>query len=1018
MLGSLSSYYRNLPEDIPFTWDFLELLDPDEVFGGPEVSDRLKRHEIQKGDIIFTPPSQWVEYAFQIFDKAQHKLVAFPFTNRKYLKEVYDSQSKSFVMLFGRQSEKCCKSAKVLSFSGELLEIQDIRPGDALLSMDESFRVVPQRVTRTYKNGKQNFIRITTRLGHKLEVTRSHPIRTLYGMTPAGELKVKDRVAGIFRGGVFGRHTERDSIIKLVPYLIGDGSTGVSKNFSYTQLPGKPLEEFKTCCLLEGIPTRVEKKKDSKAYTVNLSQNSEHYLVRLLKEDDLWGHRSYEKFIPSWVYSLSREDTSLFLNRLWSTDGHVKRNSRAQYEISYSSSSERLLDGVQALLWKFGVPTRRVPYKPKGGRLSWKLYVQTQQGIRTFLEEIGALGKSEDVPFPAVSTNNNRYTIPKEINKYLKDNIRKTKRDGQSATTGGGLERVKLKYAPSPEKLAKYAAYIDREGGDAQFLWDLIEGDILWDTVVSIEDIGEDDAYDIEVEDTHNYVANGIVTHNSTTLGNLAITHCCLMPFLHVLYISPSANQTKVFSKDRIKEPIEASPMLRAFTSKSLTQNVFEKTFSNRATVILRYAFYTADRSRGIAADVLLIDELQDMLQDNIPVLEETMTHSDHKLQKRYYAGTPKTRENTLGTYWGYSTQNEWAIPCDCTLPNRYWNILDSRNIGLSGPICKGCGKSINPYHEDAQWASASRHFPDGAPREFEGYRVPQIMVPIHQGEGWPAIVRKKTEYPTAQFDNEVMAIFSEGGDRPITRDELIATCSPLINPREVAEYEAYLENIRQMTNGGAITVCAGIDWGSGDASAGRTGYTVLSLGSYLGGEDFTIFYMKRFEGEESDPNRQLTAIIEILRAFNVKIVGVDQGFGFMQNSTLQESLAYRRGVVVRFLYAGNPGKKARYNPDHGCYVLHRSSMMSNMFNVLKKAKATGIRSITLPCWEWFERPFGVDVLSIFTEYNDRTGLLKYDHPLDRPDDSFHSLLYCMMASVLHRPRRDLFGITDLRTGD
>jgi hypothetical protein len=283
-------------------------------------------------------------------------------------------------------------------------------------------------------------------------------------------------------------------------------------------------------------------------------------------------------------------------------------------------------------------------------------------------------------------------------------------------------------------------------------------------------------------------------------------------------------------------------------------------------------------------------------------------------------------------------------------------------------------------------------------------------MVPIHQGPGWGDILRKKNEYSAARFDNELLAIFSESGDRPLTRDELIACCDPKIDPYN----EEFLARVRSQAHGETNPVYAGVDWGHGDSSQGKTGYTVLSLGSYLGGPDFKIFWIKRFEGAESEPLRQLDMIIEILRAFNVKLVGADFGAGFVSNAQIAEAIAPRGGVVVKFHYSANPKVKMRYNPDNTSYTLHRSQVMGNMFNVMKTARKTGKRSIHLPKWEVFERPFGYDILSIFSEYSDSLRMLKYDHPLDRPDDSFHSILYCMLASTLRHPRKDLFGLVDV----
>ncbi|MGH2730883.1 MAG: DnaB-like helicase C-terminal domain-containing protein, partial [Actinomycetota bacterium] len=38
---------------------------------------------------------------------------------------------------------------------------------------------------------------------------------------------------------------------------------------------------------------------------------------------------------------------------------------------------------------------------------------------------------------------------------------------------------------------------------------------VYWDTVTSIEPDGIEDVYDMTVPGTHNFVANGLVTHNS-----------------------------------------------------------------------------------------------------------------------------------------------------------------------------------------------------------------------------------------------------------------------------------------------------------------------------------------------------------------------------------------------------------------------------------------------------------------------------------------------------------------------
>src|SRR6185295_9462210 len=163
-----------------------------------------------------------------------------------------------------------------------------------------------------------------------------------------------------------------------------------------------------------------------------------------------------------------------------------------------------------------------------------------------------------------------------------------------------------------------------------------------------------------------------------------------------------------------------------------LLANVLEKKFVNRSQITLRFAFLNADRCRGIPADFVLIDEFQDILLDNIPVIEECASHSSFKLF--CYSGTPKSMDNAIEYYFArFSTQNEWAVPCKRHgTPNDrgswHWNILTEDSIGPNGLICDRCGGDISAKDPDACWAAMNPN--PAVEKPFEGFRIPQLMVP------------------------------------------------------------------------------------------------------------------------------------------------------------------------------------------------------------------------------------------------------------------------------------------------
>ena len=479
----------------------------------------------------------------------------------------------------------------------------------------------------------------------------------------------------------------------------------------------------------------------------------------------------------------------------------------------------------------------------------------------------------------------------------------------------------------------------------------------------------------------------------STFLGNKAVSLSCLIPGYKTLYVSPTSTQTKTFSNDRIKEPIETSPTLKSFAAHMMAQNIFEKQFNNFSKITLRNAFLNADRTRGIPAYMLECDEFQDLLSDNIPVIEQCTSHAPENLKQFIYAGTPKSLDNNIEFYrsgvargQAMSTQGEWAVPCDScgsTVKGgagRFWNILGERNIGKDSLICEKCGKQIFPQHADAAWAHAS---PNAV---FESYRISQLMVPW---KPWEEITLDYRRYPRDKFFNEVLGLSFDSGLRPLSSAQVQACCNAqsTMTDEGMSKYEP---------PGYQNPVFAGIDWGTGENS-----YTVISLGTYAVGNTFRIFYIHRFEGQELEIPYQTELILNILEKFKVMIIGADYGGGFHMNDIITRKFGPQR--LAKFQYMQRIRKKVEYDQKFRRYKVARSEVMSDIFNAIKRGNV-----IEFPRWEEFQEPYGKDFTNIFSEYNEQLRITQYNHRQDRTDDAFHSVLYCFLASMIRFPRPDV----------
>lgn len=479
----------------------------------------------------------------------------------------------------------------------------------------------------------------------------------------------------------------------------------------------------------------------------------------------------------------------------------------------------------------------------------------------------------------------------------------------------------------------------------------------------------------------------GRQVEKSTTLGNKSFAYACLIPHFKVIYVSPSSTQTKEFSKTRLKETMETCPVIKAWFPERLTDNVFEKMSINRSKITLRYAFLNADRVRGLSGDMIEIDEFQDIILDNIPVIEESASHSPFKFFS--YSGTPKSLDNPMQYYWDtYSTQNEWAVPCEAhgTPKNPgswHWNILGEKNIGVNYLICDRCGRQINPLHPRAQWVQTGK--PDERYETFEGYRIPQLMVPWIE---WSNIITKHKQYPRAKFFNEVLGQSFDSGQRPLTREDVVDNCDSKmkLTPDYVKELQQRLLSSH---------IYAGIDWGQDSTNS----YTVIALGAYIDGF-FRIFFLHRFTGPESEPKVQIEKIKRIIKSFNVRRAGADYGGGFWPNDELLRTYGSRR--ILRYQYS-SPRTFVKWDERLGRFLVHKSEVMSAIFNAIKR------RSVfRFPRWKDFSTPYATDMLAIFSEYNEKSRMTEYKKSPNTTDDTMHAIVLCMLASMIDNPRPDI----------
>ena len=235
----------------------------------------------------------------------------------------------------------------------------------------------------------------------------------------------------------------------------------------------------------------------------------------------LWGKDAHTKTVPAIIFRLERSQISLFLNRLFATDGWATVLSSGQSQLGYATVSEKLARQVQHLLLRFGIiaalKKRSVKYK-NTRRPVWQLDITDALSIKTFISEIGIFGKEEALSRVQEALVKKKYQTNRDLIPVdIWEQIAKAKgsEPWKNLAIRAGIKGYSNihagKRALSRERLFTLATALDNLP-----LQQLATGDVYWDEIVSIEPVGYKQVYDLTIPETHNFVANDICVHNTS----------------------------------------------------------------------------------------------------------------------------------------------------------------------------------------------------------------------------------------------------------------------------------------------------------------------------------------------------------------------------------------------------------------------------------------------------------------------------------------------------------------------
>ena len=452
----------------------------------------------------------------------------------------------------------------------------------------------------------------------------------------------------------------------------------------------------------------------------------------------------------------------------------------------------------------------------------------------------------------------------------------------------------------------------------------------------------------------------------STTLANLMLANSIMIPHFRTLYISPTVDQTKIFSNDRVAPVMEQSPFIKKhYMNSILNQNVFTKQLTNHSKMYLRYALQSADRLRGISADAVYYDECQDLMPDIIPVANETYSRSPYKWN--IFSGTPKTSTTTLAKLWRDSSQNEWETKCGhCNK----WNSLDDKNIGPIGPVCRYCQGDLDT--SQGVWVITGDEN-----AIHQGFRISVLMFAGAPWVDWQRdIIDYRKQHSEGVFFNEKLGMEYDSGAKPVTIQEIKNCCT---GGKMLADPDSIILS---------KPTYIGLDYGPTNSKKSNTVMAIIQNE----GNKLRVVFAKKYIGPEADYTFIHEDIPRQFHKWRSVLIGADYGLGEAPNAELRKRLEYTK--VIAYQHVPNQKDRSRWNPKMPAFTLNRTQVMTEFFYMIKHQK------IIFPCWEDFE-PFGMDILNINTDYDEERGKVRYTN--NDPDDFFQALIYGGETALRHK---------------
>jgi replicative DNA helicase Mcm len=463
---------------------------------------------------------------------------------------------------------KCLKgNTRIILDNGDTTTIKSLVENTQIFEKPEVFSInekglnfSSQPVRFWKRKSPKHLLKIKTSTGSELYLTKDHPLfTTKHGFIfakEANQFKNNDFIALPSKINVTGQYQNipykirksmannkvkyklkyflDEEFARFLGYLVGDGYvrfTKTSGTIRFTNSDKDLLDDYEY--LVKKIFGLQVKKRAKQGTTALEYMISSIDLVRILsKIDSNLIKTSANMNTCSLIKKSPNSIVKEFIKALFDCESHVAKGRR---EIEFSSKSKELAEDVRYLLLRFGIISQLssgIKYAANTTKKIRRTYYRLRvsgEDIKRYAKQIGFVSKFKNYELQKRVRSKKSYNTNLKVVPHVNDLLKLLRRKYNLTQFSFPISRTTYQHYergdrfPSSHRLKlilhKYKS-LGVKDPLIEILNQICNAEIFWDRILSIEKVESDEefVYDLEIDHVHNFVASGVVVHNSQLL--------------------------------------------------------------------------------------------------------------------------------------------------------------------------------------------------------------------------------------------------------------------------------------------------------------------------------------------------------------------------------------------------------------------------------------------------------------------------------------------------------------------